>query len=113
AASCGSKLDIERRDPLVEVMPLRTHVFNQHADTRAQLRAFGVIGVQPLGKIACETAPALCDGDAALEKHRPKLVHKSRALAPEPRAGAAQGLHVELVLALQIDKPHRWPGRRF
>src|SRR5438477_2259264 len=57
--------------------------------------------------------PALRDGDAAFEKHRTQLVDQRRTLAHQSGASPMQGLHVELVLALHVNKPHRRPGRRF
>jgi transposase len=37
---------------------------------------------------------------------------QGRALADQPVAGAMQRLHVELGFGLELDKPHRRPGRR-
>ena len=49
----------------------------------------------------------------AVVQDRPKLVDQRRALANQPISSPVQALHVELLVALQIDKAHRWAGRGF
>jgi hypothetical protein len=41
-----------------------------------------------------------------------QLIDQRRSFAHHPVAGAVQRLHVELLLALQLDEAHRRPGRR-
>jgi hypothetical protein len=49
--------------------------------------------------------------DTALEQDGPQLVDQCRPLADEAISCPVQRLHVELLLALELDKAHRRPRR--
>jgi hypothetical protein len=48
-----------------------------------------------------------------LQQDGAQLIDQSRPLADQPISRSMKRLHIELVLALQFDKPHRRPRRRF
>ncbi len=54
-----------------------------------------------------ESAPALRNGDAAFQQHCPQLIDQRGPFAHQSIASPMQCLHVELFLALQLDKSHR------
>jgi hypothetical protein len=55
-----------------------------------------------------EFAPALRDCGAAFQQNGSQLINQRNALAHQSIAGPVQGPHVELLLALHFDEPHRW-----
>jgi hypothetical protein len=57
-------------------------------------------------------APALRYRDASFEQNGSQLINQCSALAHQSIAPPVQGLHVELPLPLQLDKPHRRSGCR-
>ena len=59
-----------------------------------------------------KVAPALRNHHPALEQDRTQLIDQSRALPHQAVSRSMQRLHVELVLALQVDEPHCRASRR-
>jgi hypothetical protein len=47
-----------------------------------------------------------------LHQNGAQLIDQSRPLTDQKVPRPTQGLHVELILALQFDKSHRWSRRR-
>jgi hypothetical protein len=56
---------------------------------------------------------ALRRDHSAFQQDGAKLIDQSCPLADQPVSGSMQGLHVELILALQFDKAHRRSSRCF
>jgi hypothetical protein len=57
-------------------------------------------------------ALALRNDDATLQQNRSQLINQSRPFGYEPGSDPVKRLHVELILALEFDEPHRWTARR-
>lgn len=85
------------------------HIFNQSPDPTADRHLSGEKLLQSKFKLA----PPLGNHDTALEKKRTKLVDQSCTLTNQPITSPMQALYVELLIALQIDKAHRWAGCGF
>jgi len=103
------KLRVEGDDASIEGAPLSSHVLDQNTDPTADRHLPG----EKLFQSKFKRAPPLGNYDSPLEQNRPKLVDQSRALANQPIPSPVQALHVELLVALQIDKAHSWAGRGF
>jgi len=71
-----------------------------------------LVTVKHLPQPNCELCSSLRDDVAALEEKAPVLVHQRSAVTDELVADAVQRLHVELLLALQLNEPHGRPCRR-
>ena len=65
------------------------------------------------GQELFELPLALRRDQSAFKQNGAQLIDQSRPLADQTVSGSVKRLHVELVLALQLDKPHRRPRRRF
>src|ERR1700745_3089265 len=60
-----------------------------------------------------ELSLTLRNDDASLQQDRSQLINQRRPFADEPGTDSVQGLHIELIIALQLDEPHRRTARRF
>jgi hypothetical protein len=101
---------IQSIDPLIKRPPLGAHVFDQRHDTRRQLRRrFG----KKRAKLTLENLAPLPEGMSAFKQDRAKLVQERLARGHQTGADPVQGLQVEPILALHLDKAHRRSRRRF
>ena len=97
----------EGLNPFVKSAPFVSHILDQQTDPAAD-RHFAD---EKLVKLAFELASSLGDHDSPFRKDCAKLVDQRGALADETIAGPMQNLHVELLVALQINEARCRTGR--
>ena len=90
---------------------MRASVGDEHDHPRAQSRS--ALLIHQHGQELLELPLALRRDHSSLQQNGAQLIDQSRPLADQSVPRPMQGLHVKLVLALQSDKAHRRPGRRF
>ena len=82
-----------------------------------QNHAWAQVGSAPLihqhGQELLELPLALRRDHPSLQQNGAQLIDQSGSLPDQPVSRSMQRLHVKLVLALQFDKAHRRPRRRF
>ena len=108
-AGLQRELLVESLDASVQLAPFGLVVLDQQPGSRAERDL--LCGQQGL-EVQLQLAPPLRHDDAALQQEGAQLVDQRRPLAHQPVTRAVKALHVELRLALELDKPHRRPGRR-
>ena len=64
-------------------------------------------------EVLLELVLALRSNQSTLQQDRTQLVDQRRSFAHQPIARPVQRLHVELRLALHLDKSHGWSRRGF
>lgn len=95
---------VQRLDLLVKHSPFVPQFDDQAADTRRQdLISFGKETVQS----ALELHAACGEYDTSLKKNGTQLIDQGRSLRNQPGSNPMQRLDIQLLLALQFDKPHR------
>jgi hypothetical protein len=115
-ATCGlvvarpvRKLLVEFGNATVQLVPLRPHVLDQHAHSLTEsfnLRTH-------YRELAFELASALRNYDAAFKQYGPQLIDQRRPFPYQSITRPMQGLHVKLLLVVQLNKSHRWSRCRF
>jgi hypothetical protein len=103
------ELLVERQDTAVQLPPFGPLLLDQQPGPRAE---GDLVSAQQGLELQLQLTPPLGHDDAALQQEGAQLVDQRRPLAHQPVTGPVQALHVELRLALELDKPHRRPGRR-
>ncbi len=107
----ADEFGVEGRDPAVELGPLRAGVGAKQHHPRAQLSSS--LFVHQYGQELFELPLALRSDEAALQQNGAQLIDQSRPLADQTVSRSVKRLHVELILALQFDEPHRRARRGF
>ena len=107
----ADELGVESRDPSIKLGPLRASVGDEHDHPWAQ--ACSALLIHQDAQKLLELPLALRRDHPALKQNGAQLIDQSRPLADQPISRSMKRLHIELVLALQFDKPHRRPRRRF
>ena len=107
----ADELRIEGLYPPIEFGPLHPSVGDQKDHPRAQSRS--ALFVHQHGQELLKLPLALRRGHAAFKQDGAQLIDQGRPLPDQPVALTMERLHVELILALQFDKAHRRPRRRF
>ena len=106
----ADELSIEGCDPSIEFHPLRASVFDERDHSRAQSNSS--LFVHQYSQELLELPLALRSDESALQQNGAQLIDQSRPLADQTVPRSVKRLHVELILALQFDEPHRRARRR-
>jgi len=101
----SDELGVESRDTPIQFGPLRASVGDEQDHAWAQPRS--ALLVHEDGEEQLELPLALRGDHSALQQDGAQLVDQGRSLPDQPVPRPMERLHVELVLALQLDKPHR------
>jgi hypothetical protein len=89
---------------------LRASVFDEQDHAWAQARSAAL--VHQHAQELLELPLALRRDQPSLQQNGAQLIDQSRPLTDQTVPRPMKGLHIELVLALQFDKAHRWSRRR-
>lgn len=109
-ASSLGELGIEICNPLIEGNPAQTHIADEPVNAGPE---HWLIVIQHLTEAGGKLCAPLRNDIAAFEEKTSDLVHQRGTVSDQLITNAVQRLHIELLLGLQLHKPHRRASCRF
>ena len=108
AARACSRIRCQARNPMIQLKPL-----SRMSSISRRIRPLSqnvVIWSVIASRCCCQLVAPLWHGDAAFQQNGAQLVDQRRSFAYQAIARPVQGLHVELIFALQLPRNAWWAG---